>query len=83
MITNMIREGNKQDGLSPDLFVVDYLTYIAAFKEASPYRDRLMSHPDEVVKRELESINEKLRKFNEEHHYPSDWVSAIPQPPAQ
>jgi hypothetical protein len=79
-INDSIREYNTKHGFSQDQFVVDYSTYIAAFKEAVPYRASLKTKPDEEAKGKLESINKRLEKYNKEHDYPSYWVIEIPEP---
>lgn len=79
-INNSIREYNTKNGFSQNQFVIDYSAYIAAFKEAAPYRASLKTKQDEEAKGKLESINKRLEKYNKEHDYPSYWVIEIPEP---
>ena len=46
-----------KNGFSQDQFVIDYSAYIAAFKEAAPYRARLKARPGKEAKRKLESLS--------------------------
>ena len=78
-----IKKHNKELGLGEDQFLIHYDMFIETFKKAAPYLARLKSHPDEEAERELKSMNEGLREYNNKHHYPEGWVIRIPEPPRQ
>ena len=77
---------NKRNGLSEDHWrdhIINVPTFAAFFEKAGPYLARLQANPgDEDARLEVERLNEEMRRFNNDHHYPSSWTMDLPPKPA-
>lgn len=81
-LNDKIKEHNKNLGLSEEHWqdcTIIYTAFASTFKIAAPYRARLKkSHADTEARNKFDELNDGLKKFNGDHHYPPKWTMVLP-----